>query len=436
MPSVGGPDHREEPRQPGLLKRRRGGDDTSTMRLVPRVLVVAAIIAATLLPARAAFAFTDVPKNYWDYQAIQYVAVTNAWMQDYGPDTFRPTIKETRGFLARALVLAYAPAEATDPSITFPDLPSDDPLYPYANVSVKLGWVPKYSTGKFGPNDAVMGSLVDYALIKATGLFEAPLAGLAAIHEGDGTPYVVRGRWPHMMLSRYLGLHYNHSDDKRDIGAKSKVNRDEVAYSLWKASTLPAWKVDSTARYSDITLIGLSGSQQVKHDLTQEALDQVGYPYVWSGEWNAKTPPGYCCGYQPQGGFDCSGFVWWVMKKNEDGYNAAKYRAYPGWSLHDRSSSSMAKNTGTHLAFDKLRVGDLMFFSSNGGKKWSDVNHVGLYVGSGWMIHSSGSIDGPVIEWVADGYYRNNYVYGRRLIGTPPKLNSTPHSQLLAGDSA
>lgn len=407
------------------------------MRLLPpRVLVVAAIIAGTLIPARAAYAFTDVPNNYWAYQAIQYVAVTNTWMQDYGPDTFQPTTKETRGFLARGLVLAYAPEEPPDPSITFPDLPADDPLYPYANVAVKLGWIPTYAGGKFGPNDAVVGSLLDFALIKATGLFEAPLAGLAAIHEADGTPYMVSDRWPHMMLAHFLGLHLNHSNEKQDFGAKSKINRDEVAYSLWRAETLPSWKVDSTARYSDITLIGLGDGQQVKHDLTQEALDQVGYPYIWSGEWNARTPPGYCCGVQPQGGFDCSGFVWWVMKRYEDGYNAAAQRVYPGWSLHDRSSSQMANNAGTHIAFGSLRVGDLMFFSSNGGKKWSDVNHVGLYVGNGWMIHSSGSSDGPVIERVSDGYYRGNFVYGRRIIGVPPKFNSTPPGQLMAGDAA
>jgi cell wall-associated NlpC family hydrolase len=125
-----------------------------------------------------------------------------------------------------------------------------------------------------------------------------------------------------------------------------------------------------------------------------------------------------------------------VMKRNEDGYNAAQYRVYRGWSLHDRSSSQMARNTGSPIAFGSLRVGDLMFFSSNGGKKWSDVNHVGLYAGKGWMIHSSGSTDGPVIERVAEGYYRDNFVYGRRLIGVSPKIGFTSPSQLAAGDAA
>jgi len=87
-------------------------------------------------------------------------------MADYGPDTFRPTTKESRGFLARTLVTVYAPDEPTNPSIHLPDLPSDHPLYPYANVAVKLGWIPTYSNGKFGRRRGA-GSLLDFALVKA-----------------------------------------------------------------------------------------------------------------------------------------------------------------------------------------------------------------------------------------------------------------------------
>jgi hypothetical protein len=41
-----------------------------------------------------------------------------------------------------------------------------------------------------------------------------------------------------------------------------------------------------------------------------------------------------------------------------------------------------------------------------------------------------------VIEWVADGYYRDHFVWGRRLIGVPPKIGFTPLSELTAGDPA
>ena len=139
----------------------------------------------------------------------------------------------------------------------------------------------------------------------------------------------------------------------------------------------------------------------------------MGFPYIWAGEWNAKSPAGYCCGYQPQGGFDCSGFAWWVLKRNEDGYNAAQFRSYGGWSLHERSSSQIAAATKTKLTWAQLGPGIVMLFSANGGRRPQDVTHVGIYLGNGWMMHSTGG--GPQLQWVGDGYYRDHFVWGRRL---------------------
>jgi len=181
--------------------------------------------------------------------------------------------------------------------------------------------------------------------------------------------------------------------------------------------------------YADIELPVLTNA--MRH-VVHFGLRYIGYPYIYAGEWNKASPSGYCCGYQPQGGFDCSGFTWWVMKKYEDGYNSAQFRSYAGWSIHQRSSSTMAQYTTTKIAFAYLHIGDLMFFSSNGGKTYSDVNHVGIYIGNGWMVHSSSSVDGVVLEWVgtpdsnssSPTYYFTNFVWGRRLIGASTKISA------------
>ena len=58
-----------------------------------------------------------------------------------------------------------------------------------------------------------------------------------------------------------------------------------------------------------------------------------------------------------------------------------------------------------------------------------------MYLGNGWMMHSTGSTDGPVIEWVNDGYYHDIFVWGRRIIGA--KASPGPHlslEQLAAGE--
>ena len=225
-----------------------------------------------------------------------------------------------------------------------------------------------------------------------------------------------------MQLARWLGLHYDHTDDSQDIQQSTYIERDEVAYSLWMAQTLPQWSIDGTSIFDSIALPTLTTGQQ---GFTSYELNQIGYPYIWAGEWNAASPPGYCCGSQPQGGFDCSGFVWWVLKKYEDGYNAAQFRTYGGWSLHERSSSAMAQMTATHLTYAQLGPGILMFFASDGGTSWTDVDHVGIYMGNGWMMHSTGG--GPQLQYVGSGYYYDHFVYGRQLKassapGQPPKV--------------
>jgi cell wall-associated NlpC family hydrolase len=73
----------------------------------------------------------------------------------------------------------------------------------------------------------------------------------------------------------------------------------------------------------------------------------------------------------------------------------------------------MAAATVTHLTYSALVPGNLMFFASNGGNHADDVDHVGIYLGNDWMIHSTGG--GPQLEWVGSGWYYDNFVWGRKL---------------------
>ncbi|HEX8098673.1 MAG TPA: C40 family peptidase [Actinomycetota bacterium] len=377
----------------------------------PRIVLIAALTVALLLPARAAFAFGDVSSSYWDYASIKYVASTHDYMSDYGT-SFKPTTIEQRKFLARALVKAYRPAEPVDSSIKFTDLPSTDPFYRYANVATKLRWLPKFPDGSWRPTATATVRGLDRALILAMGL-SSQVRGLARIHEADGDVYKVGSFFPYIQLAHWLGLHYNHSTESADILSTSLLRRDEMAFTLSHAKQISSWKLSSAWRFSNVTLPSLNPAdptQAAKRKLTEYALNQVGYPYIWGGEWPTRSPSGYCCGYQPQGGFDCSGFVWWVTKKYEGGYNAAQFRSYAGWSLPQRASYQMAGATSTKISYANLKVGNLMFFGSSSG-----VNHVALYVGNNWMMSSSGSVDGPVLEWVGSGWWRDHFKFGRSL---------------------
>jgi cell wall-associated NlpC family hydrolase len=84
----------------------------------------------------------------------------------------------------------------------------------------------------------------------------------------------------------------------------------------------------------------------------KKACELIGKPYIWG----AAGPNGY----------DCSGMTMtaWAAA-------GVKLRHYTRWQWEDTKPVSRPE----------LRPGDLVFF-------YSDLHHMGLYVGGGWMVHA------------------------------------------------
>ncbi|HEY8481916.1 MAG TPA: NlpC/P60 family protein [Spirillospora sp.] len=82
------------------------------------------------------------------------------------------------------------------------------------------------------------------------------------------------------------------------------------------------------------------------------AMTKIGKPYVWG----AAGP----------NAFDCSGLTMWAYR--QVGINLPHYTGSQ-WTA------------GTHVPRSQLQPGDLVFF-------YSDLHHVGLYVGNGKMLHA------------------------------------------------
>jgi cell wall-associated NlpC family hydrolase len=404
-----------------LKDRGRPAEPGMVARFARRSLLALSVLLAVLVPAQVALAYTDVPTSYWDYAAIKYVAIDRTWMKDYTDGTFRPRTVESRQLLARTLVTIYAPTQAADTAITFPDLPQTSPFFKYASIAVKNGWMTTGPGPDFNPTGLVHVAPFDKALVLAMGL-SAEVNGLANIHEAGGYHYTVPAMFPYLQLAHFLGLHFNHpsTQESMDLEPTDVITRDEVAYSLATAAQLPSWELSAADAFSSITLNTHDTSipnQASKRAVTAFALKYVGYPYIWGGEWYQKSPPGYCCGAQVKGGFDCSGFAWWVMQKaGEAGFNNESIRGYAGWAIPQRTSYDMAHATTTKIGFTNLQTGDLMLFADDGGTTWQDADHVGIYLGNGWMIHSTGSTDGVAIESVTSGWWRDHFLWGRRLI--------------------
>jgi len=111
----------------------------------------------------------------------------------------------------------------------------------------------------------------------------------------------------------------------------------------------------------------------------------VGTGYKWAGN-------------SPSTGFDCSGFVVYVMR-------------HYGISV-TRTSSGQYRDNGTHVDKSDLIPGDLVFFSSNG----HSVTHVGIYIGNGKFVHASGTRVGVVISNLNSSYYTRVWWGAKRVI--------------------
>jgi cell wall-associated NlpC family hydrolase len=274
----------------------------------------------------------------------------------------------------------------------------------------------------FGTEDskkrgAVTAGEVDAALVKALG-FGDLARSLEAATSPDGWDPEVAKRFGTEVVARELGLRYNRStsEEKYEAGAGEPLRQADIVWALWQAKTSP--DTYSAAVLESFSLPDYSRTQK---KVVKYALSQVGEPYIWGGEWDSATPTGYAYGAQPAGGFDCSGFSWYVLREAAGSW-APKGRSYDGWSLPERSSSDMAAATpkNKRLSYKQLRPGDLLLFAADGrDSKASAVYHAGVYIGKGWMVHSSGSRDGVSIGRVGAGsWWRTQLAWGRRVIKT------------------
>jgi cell wall-associated NlpC family hydrolase len=355
--------------------------------------------------------WSDLDKSTrWAKTAINYVGATNEWMRDFAPNAdgtypFQPSTIETRKYFARAVVMALAPAETVDPAITFADLDPSDAFYPAANIAVKLHWMKKTAAGTFAPDKAVTMTMVHRVLTLALGLGPA-IKSLNHLHTADGVTFTLPSNFGALVLGMRLGLRYNSSDESADVGPTTPLSRAQVAYSLFRAVTQPSWDVpELLAEYQDIELPALTPDQQ---QIVQWGVQYAGYPYVWGGEWGITTS----LYGQAVPGFDCSGFTWWLLRMSDGSYwNVSPPRPYIGWDLPQRTSADMA--TIGNLSYDQLQPGDMMFYDGDGDGR---VDHVDTFIGDGWALDSSSTPGGVTVMWVGDGWYRDHFVHGRRLL--------------------
>lgn len=250
------------------------------------------------------------------------------------------------------------------------------------------------------------------AVLNALGL-QAEMRGLNQIHTADGRRLKVPAGFGAAVLSRELGLRYNYpaADDALEHTDAEPMTVADLVRMIAKARSVDSWRVQALADYRTITLPTMSAAQRT---VVEAALAQTGMPYVWGGDWPTTASP---WGGQAHGGFDCSGLVWMAYK------GAASSAAIgAGADLGGRTADQMAwERPAQRIPVAAAKPGDLIFFGAKGLKTpRGGVEHVGIALGNGWLVHSSGSRAGTSISKLAT-YWPAGIAGARRpaVLGAP-----------------
>lgn len=99
--------------------------------------------------------------------------------------------------------------------------------------------------------------------------------------------------------------------------------------------------------------------------MIREAEKYLGRAYVWGGA-------------SPETGFDCSGFVSWVINNSGNGWNVG------------RQTAEGLRGSCAAVSPSEAKPGDLVFFQ--GTYNTSGASHVGIYAGNGMMIHAGNPV--------------------------------------------
>lgn len=110
-----------------------------------------------------------------------------------------------------------------------------------------------------------------------------------------------------------------------------------------------------------------TSNEELRKSIVEYALQYEGYRYVHGGR-------------SLESGTDCSGFTCYIY-------------ADFGYSI-SRTPDGQYSGAGRSISYEEIQPGDILCYSSNGGKS---CTHVALYIGDGQIIHAANSRKGVVI---------------------------------------
>ena len=143
-----------------------------------------------------------------------------------------------------------------------------------------------------------------------------------------------------------------------------------------------------TIYYKYITQPGYDKQYPKGSAAVRGALKWLGARYVWGGE----TPA--------EGGFDCSGLMWYVYTNL-------------GYELNRVGTPQYYYDGDYVQSQEELQPGDMIFFKNT---YKLGISHVGMYISNGVFVHAANPKAGIKISSLYNNYWASRYVGAKRIV--------------------
>lgn len=256
---------------------------------------------------------------------------------------------------------------------------------PFMATPVEYDWTASV-VGMYGKrcegNRIIQHDTLDISMPAGTEVF-TPLNGtVSTVGSGSVTIQSERGYEVTYSSLGTVSVRRGQAVEKGDTIGKTGSGALKLSFSQNGTPYNPYFYFQTGTGYAIGAGVGVSGHPAMGDAAFQSMLTiaeaQLGTPYVWGG----SSP----------GGFDCSGFVCYVL--NQSGVRNVGRATAQG--LYDLCSP---------VSLADARPGDLIFFTGT-YRSSNPVTHVGIYVGNGQMIHAGDPIHYSSIN---TSYWQSHY---------------------------
>jgi len=152
-------------------------------------------------------------------------------------------------------------------------------------------------------------------------------------------------------------------------------------YSVFMADGSQCWIPSKYVRLEGVELAVSDNTPPGRQKVVQTAMQYLGLPYRYGGNGRA--------------GIDCSALV---------------RNAYLSIGIHLPRTAAAQFNVGQVVPPQMLQPGDRLYFSKSGRR----VDHTGIYIGNGYVLHASGSAGCVTVDSLYSSKLRNIFVGARR----------------------